>query len=187
MPHLSENGKTVKLWIHKCPKAAEFDHVVFPGVCLDQHRNEENGQDFESKISQYEAAAEECKHQAGTGDVNELLLHLPFECDQKGFLEPVSSDPSKAIQLLMTKVPNPDNDEKMYPVCMHWKLLRNQLLMSQLLKRTQAVHVKPRHGWRCRRLCKALARQKMLVLLHLLLQITAGSMDKDNGYIHNDS
>ena len=27
------------------------------------------------KISQYEAAAEERKHYAGTGDVDELLLH----------------------------------------------------------------------------------------------------------------
>ena len=47
-----------------------------------------------------------------------FLLHLPFECDWKGFFEPVLSDPSKAIQLLMTKVPNPDNDENMYPVHM---------------------------------------------------------------------
>ena len=81
MPSISENGKTVKLWIHKCPKAAKFDPVVFQGVCLDQHRNENNGPDFNSKISKYEAAAEECKHQAGTGDMDELLLHLPFECE----------------------------------------------------------------------------------------------------------
>ena len=93
MPSLSENGEIVKLWIHKCPKAAEDYPVVFPGVCLDQHRNQENGPDFDSKISQYVAAAEECKHQAGTGGVNELLLHLPFKCDWKGFFEPVSSDP----------------------------------------------------------------------------------------------
>ena len=118
MPSLSENGKTVKLCIHKCPKAAEFDPGVFPGVCLDQHRNEENGPDFDSKISQYEAAAEQHKHQAGTGDVDELLLHLSFECDQKGFFEHVLNDASKAIQHLMTKVPDPDNNEHMYPVHM---------------------------------------------------------------------
>ena len=167
MPSISENGKTVKLWIHKCPKAAEFDPVVLQGVCLDQPRNEKNGPDFNSKTSQYEDAAEECKHQAGTGDIDELLLHLPFECDQKGFFDLVSSDPSKAIQLLTTKVLDLDNNEQMYPVCMF--ILSLEALVKPIVDVTIVGHKQCMSRLEMWKTACSIGKAKILVLLHLLL------------------
>ena len=35
MPMLVDSGKQAWVWIYKKPKAAKYDHLVFPGVCLD--------------------------------------------------------------------------------------------------------------------------------------------------------
>ena len=71
----------------------------------------------------------------------------------------------------MTKVPDPDNDKKMYPV--HILILSLEALEKPIadvpIAEEDMSSVKPRHGWRCRRLHEALARPKLLVLLHLLL------------------
>ena len=85
MPVLADGGKQVKVWICKEPKAAEYNPLVFLGICLNQHAPEAQGEDFNSKITRDIEAAEICKHQAGTGETCELLMNLPFKCDCKGF------------------------------------------------------------------------------------------------------
>ena len=57
-----------------CPKAAEFDPVVFQVFVWTSTGMKRMAKTLSQKISQYEDA-EECKHYAGTGDVDELLLH----------------------------------------------------------------------------------------------------------------
>ena len=82
MPVLADGGKQVKVWICKEPKAAEYNPLVFLGICLNQHASEAQGEDFNSKITRDIEAAE---NQAGTGETCELLVNLPFECDCKVF------------------------------------------------------------------------------------------------------
>ena len=86
IPVLADGGKQVQVWICKEPKAAEYNPMVFPGICLDQHASQAQGDDFDSKITRYTEAVEICKCQAGTGETCELLVNLPFECDHKVFL-----------------------------------------------------------------------------------------------------
>ena len=87
IPMLVDIGKQGWVWICKKPKAAEYDPLVLPGVCFDQHTTEAQGEDIDLKITRYAEAVEICKHQAGTGELNELLLGLHFKCNHKGAFE----------------------------------------------------------------------------------------------------
>ena len=130
-PVLADGGKQIQVWICEEPKAAEYNPLVFLGIFLDQHASEAQREDFDSKIIRYTEAVEICKCQAGTGETCELLVNLPFECDHKGFFEPVSSDPTKAICLLTTQVPDPHDDENTYP--MHMLILSLKALEKPII------------------------------------------------------
>ena len=58
MPMLVDSGKQAWVWIHKKHKQAEYDPLIFPGVCLDQHTTEAQGEDFDSEITRYTEVAE---------------------------------------------------------------------------------------------------------------------------------
>ena len=82
-------------------------------------------------ITRYTKAADICKCQAGMGELSKLLLSLHFECDQKGFFEPISRDPTKAICLLTMQVPDPVNKENTYPV--HLLILLLEVLKTLIV------------------------------------------------------
>ena len=110
------SNKTVKVWIQKHPCAAEYDLVFFPGVLLDQHQDNIQDDDFSTKLQHYDNASQEYKASVGTGDVDEITIHLPEKCDMRGFWEPIPG--AIGVHLLTTQVLDPDDPEKTYPVCL---------------------------------------------------------------------
>ena len=110
------SNKTVKVWIWKHLRAAEYDPVFFPGVLLDQHQDDIKDDDFATKLQCYDDASQEYKASVGTGDVDEITIPLPEKCDMRGFWEPISG--AIGLHLLTTQVLDPDDPEKTYLVCL---------------------------------------------------------------------
>lgn len=104
VPKIVEGGSTVQVKF----KFPDGGALLFPSCLLDQHEDNPNFDVYHPKYLQYEQAQRSHNSEAEV-DERMMKIKLPFQCDTRGFLDPLAPEP-EAKGILLANLPIPDRE-----------------------------------------------------------------------------
>jgi hypothetical protein len=104
VPKIVEGGSTVQVKF----KFPDGGALLFPPCLLDQHEDNPNFDVYHPKYLQYEQAQRSHNSEVEV-DERMMKIKLPFQCDTRGFLDPLAPEP-EAKGILLANLPIPDRE-----------------------------------------------------------------------------